>query len=1081
MANIPSNELNIKHTIGDTVYFYGMNITLSQNDLPYIIPTQGNRRTASSLNFVVYGDTVILDSCLANPGRNFSIYARKIIFKDGAFIDVAGPDLDSKTDYTSGVPAAQIDQSPGTAGAAGADGGKGLSSGNVTLIAESFEGKFPDQQGPLQINSFVNDICNHCLTLVKQTQIPVPIKISQQNVNRVLNILELKSNFQNAAVYNTTWDQTNQKFALHLAIKNLSINGTGYFDDKINSTFPFLWTQPRIDIVALWPIDLQKKIASPGKVDIVFGDWDNLYKSKFMLVILEKSIKENIESIIKDQLKSLCDPFPISGIPGIIPDIFISCKGGRGGRGQDGHDGIRGFDANRGTNNYADGGPGGQGGNAGHSGQGGPGGTINIGFIKSTMVNIFYDNIGGNGGSPATSGNGGQGGNYDYLHTESNIYRLLCSPGKNGNPASFKGTAGDLGNIGTLAINSLSAPGGDIAKPLKYAELAPFMKVEQLLITQREVNLAYLNATRPEDYQYVMNMANWLVNITIPLIQTDFKHPNWDQHDIAIAKSINDKSMEMITNLQRGLDFYGNYPNWVPVLTLDSYQKRIDQLINLGKILEEQFGKYIDAQNTSDQRIAAIDEAWKQLNEYIQYDKNEIVQIVAQIKQLNALIVDQLVQLSNQQSIIANDKEIFTDDVRKQAEADTGCSFEDILKTVTGILEFGASIADGVGAIADAYKLYKEFDTIMDKCEKVVKVIKKVESSIKDIKTGLAEVNKAVTTPDEVGLVITGKAEFDDFIKKYTDKFPSAKNLKTAVDSYFDLINTRNQNILSYNSLYGKMATVQADINQKTSQLEKIAAKRQQQNTDPALPEYTSFMQNAYDNLKMVIIKKLYEENRAYWYWSLEENPFVASDLTVANLAVMHANISTAIDTAKEHRNGPFQPFNHSISIAANDYPFSFQALPTSKKLVFSLLLSLPCFLNKYQVIVNQFKLKFPDIKQDNSVHTLSLTLIHNGISYQTPLSKNAPPMIQFVHLPRVIPYNIDFTNPSNTDGGQIGSTEEGYTGLSPFATWTLNFDHLGNNFDDPNKENYLDLKLIQSVVINFSGIFLGPEYLSFK
>jgi hypothetical protein len=1083
MANIPTNELNIKHTTGDTVYFYGMDIKLSQNDLPYIIPQPEQRRIPSLLNFVVYGDTVTLDGHLANPGKNFSIYARKINFNDGAFIDVAGPDPDIKDDHSPGVPAEQKDPAAGAAGTAGANGGKGLSSGNVTLIAESFEKQASDQQGPFQINSFVNDICNHCLTMVKQTQFPVPLKITNPQQSIILNILEFKSDFQNAAIYNTTWDQTNQNFTLHLSLKNLSFIGTGYLNENKNLTIPIHWTQQGIDIVAQWPIDLQKKATSPGKVDIIFGDWDyhweqySKYKDQELdLILLKGSIQPAIESLIKDQLSSLGNPFPISGIAGTSPDLFISCKGGHGGRGQDGHDGIKGYDANRGNDNYANGGPGGQGGNAGHSGQGGPGGTVNVGFIKSTMVSIFYDNVGGNGGSPATPGNGGQGGKGDSLPNQ--FYEALCHPGKNGDPASFKGTAGDPGNMGALAVNSLSAPGGDIAKPLQYAELAPLMKVEQLLITQREVNLAYLNATQPENYQYVMNVANWLVNITQPLIQTDFNHPDWDQHDIAIAKSINDKSMAMITNFQRGLDFYGNYPNWVPVLTLDSYQERIGQLINLGKIIEEQFTIYINDQNAATQRTAALDQARQQLSDHIQYDDKEIEQIAAQIKQMNTVIDDQLAQLQSQQSLIANDKQIFADDVRKQAEAETGCSFEDILKTVTGILQFGAAIGDGVGAIAGAYKLYKEFNTTKDKCEKVVKVIQKVEATIKDIKTGLQDVNKAITSPDEVGLVITNKTDFDDFIKKYTDKFPSAKTLKNAVDHYFDLINARNQNILSYNALYGKMAAVQADINQKTSQLEKIAAKRQQQIADPALPEYTSFMQNAYDNLKMVIIKKLYEENRAYWYWSLEENPFAASDLTIANLAVMQDDIYNAIDTAKEHRNGPFQPFNQIIPITINDYPFSFQALPTTKKLVFSLPVSLSCFLNKFQVIGNEFKLEFPDIK-DNSVHTLSLTLIHNGISYQTPSSKTGPSMIQFVHLPRVIPYNIDFTNPNNTDGGLIGSTDEGFTGLSPFATWTLNFDHPGNNFDDPQKENYLDLKLIQSVDITFTGTYLGPDLLS--
>ncbi len=1119
-CNIPTNELNIKQTTGDTVYCYGLDINLSQADLPYIIPPPEQRRLPSLLNFVAYGDTVTLNGYLANPGKDIRIYARKIIFTNGAFIDNAGPDPELAKDFPPGSPAKQEDESPGAKGAAGAAGGSGTPAGNVVLMAESFEGQKGAGPGTVQIGSLdicqiLKDICTAWSATVQQISdldpfifpaIHYPFSI-QNIINGCIDIPDLRgSGLKNITFDYATWDPKSQNAIVQMSIKNLSCAGNcsltfNPFPTPIS--FPVSFHGPEIDITMEWVINPLKRTVTQRQVNLSFDKIAFNYDLQQIIISVQVLIKAILDQIapglipivqqpVQDRLTKLLTTFSDPAVFGATPDLYILSKGGRGGRGEDGHSGIKGKMGNPGANSEQStiwgvfpppdsiggkGATGGQGGDAGKSGPGAAGANISIGFINPTAVTLNYDNYGGDGGMVACPGSGGPGGDggppgtYFVIEidpqTQMPIFKKVPSlpgpVGDTGPAASFRGAPGDKGAIGTLALNSPGAPGGDASKPLTYDQLGPLMKVEQLLIAQRAAAFSFLNAAKAEDYQYVLTLGYWLVKITAPVIQAGFTAPNWDSHDIATAKSIHDNALAMIGHCRRGLDFYGNYHNWVPILTLKDYQKRIDQLIGLGTIIEAQFRTYLDEQATAQKKLDALDQAIQSLNADIQNDQHEISQVSDQIKNLNDTINDLAGQLQQQQKLTFEDEAIFKEEVRKKAQEGTGCVFGDMINLITGIVTFGTGIANGIKTITSAYELFDEFAISEKTYENALKVIKQAEATVNGIKKGLDEIKKSALAPGEVGLVATKKEDFDKFIQNFIGAISSAQALKDAVDHYFDLIDARNQAICCYNALYIKRAAVQADLDQKTSRLEKVAAMRQQQVADPALPVYISFMQNAYANLKTIIVKKLYEENRALWYWSLQEQPFSTTDLNMATLSATHSSISTSIDSIKERKSGPYQPFTEEIQVSASDYPLAFRALPNTKKLVFALPVSMRAFLNQYQVIAYKFKLDFPDIQRKTDV--LFVTMIHPGASYQSP--NTGDPAVQFIHLPRVVSYKIDYANPHNTGGGQIGSDDEGYIGLSPFTTWTLNFDHPGNEF--------LDLNSIQSVVITFSGTYLGP------
>jgi hypothetical protein len=91
-------------------------------------------------------------------------------------------------------------------------------------------------------------------------------------------------------------------------------------------------------------------------------------------------------------------------------------------------------------------------------------------------------------------------------------------------------------------------------------------------------------------------------------------------------------------------------------------------------------------------------------------------------------------------------------------------------------------------------------------------------------------------------------------------------------------------------------------------------------------------MNSAYWDLKADLLRELFELNRAYTYWSLIERPFVASDDTIADLALTYAGWAKDIDAFIE-QTGPVQPFTQQIRLTAADNSEAFALLAKTRTL----------------------------------------------------------------------------------------------------------------------------------------------------
>jgi hypothetical protein len=1090
------NEQIIRGTVSatQTAYYYGFELTLSQSDVPYI-PVPGSR-PASQFHFVVCADTVTISESLVNPGMDIRIYARQINFLPGAALDTGGGD--TATTFLPGDLPDQTDETPGAPGAIGTNASIGSSAGNVILMAESILGPAGAVPGSVNIG----------LLVPAQLALPdfnLPLNWSGQGVTitgtfsfSAVQVTGAAGGELRASGFSASVNSGNQTVELVFTLAGavlsaqVSFSGTATISSE---SLPYTDTLTMSAGSTSASVTMTLSSAGPSSPQsaVLFTNFQPAYQDSDPFRILSSALV-SIETALQQQLASSMQTVLGSSVSGAAPDVVILTNGGDGGRGQDGQPGVQGAQGTPGANVNtvifppqsfpADtiggtGAQGGQGGNPGTSGSGGQGGNVQLAMVIPAPVAIAFDDAGGNGGAAPTAGAGGPGGLGGVAGScyESDggpsiqVQSHAGTKGPQGPPAALQGVPGAAGATGAATINGTAVASGATYAPSSYAVLAPWFPTEQLLITQRVASFGYLDAQTQQDYQDVLTLFLWLQNITAPFLSTSFVPQGWQPADIALAQQINAFATAQISNFQAGFDYYGHPFDWVPILTLDEYQSNITELLAIGEDIEDQFNAYMAENQTEANQLAAVQATNGQLQSSVANLQQQLTGLGQQIQAADQAIAVMITQLEQQQNSIAADTETFTVAFQQYTTSQTGCSFTEVISAISAIVQIGTGLVDGIGLVSGAFAAENALNTGIQTFKYAITIIEKVNSAITAIQTGLTNIEKLIPSPnpDNVSAMLAAdQQDFDTFIGQYLGDFSAAGVLQQAVDDYFSMVNALNQAILSYNGLYVTQAGLQAQLNQYTQQLEQLGAVLAQSQPDPTLPTCVSFMQSAYDSIKSIIVQQLYEENRAYYFWSLEDQPFSTDDLTIASLALTHGDLITQIEQTQEQSSAPYQPFTQAFTISAADLPLAFSQLPSSQFLSFSISPDAPELDNMYQVNVSSYTLEFPDIT--GSSNTLFVELQHPGVCVQVA---NDETVVQFTHAQRSVPYKIDYADSSNTGGGAIGATDQGFIGLSPLTQWTLNFNEAGNE--------WLDLSIVKSVVITFTGTFVGPPTATLK
>ncbi len=1104
---VPGSTLQVIQLDGDALSIVGFAVSLSQSDVPYTIEPDAPV-AASSTDLLVYGDTVTITGDLVNPGRTIAIYARQIVVGATAFISVSG--ADPLTTYIAGQPAAQTDTTDGDPGANGAPATNGPGAGTLILAAESIQSNGPDtgagtlaralclgQLQALLMSAMPAGMSAYQSTLGQATiplaglNLPVTspsVTVTSPtvgNVQQPSGVTVLPFDPQ-TGVYSVelTFDAMTLQATVAVSFDNQSLSGplTGSFSMTVTLpvTPPGLTPgsgapAPTLTIAGL-------KVTADTSYTLV-NDAIEVDLNAVMPAALTQALSTTLQPAI-EALSTAAAGAMVSSQQGLI----LTAIGGTGGRGQDGHagnagtPGAPGQDTDDGESPTApppakcvggSGGTGGQGGNAGTSGSAGAGGSIVLNLVDAATLGVSaYANGGAGGpaataGAPGAGGTGGTGGSYmvGFLSGPyQKVYAPNGPPGSPGAAASVQGAQGAMGTAGSALSNGVAF--GQSAS-FSYAQLAPSLALYQLLFAQQAAKLAYLNAQSSTDYQNVITLYLWLQHVTQPFSGTPTPVVSGvTPTDAATRGALYQAVTLELARLNASLDYYGNPLNWVPVLTWSALDTFVGQLISLGQNVLTQF----ENASTPSAQATAAQAASQQLQASLDNIKMYEDAVNLQISALDAQITSLDTQVNAAITTIQND---FTTLQQQYTAAQTNCSFTEVLSALSSIVQLGLSDFYDVNDLTTALAVEGAGANLIQGAGNLVVQSTPSDSTYPALSAAWGSL---ASTLQQYGsnsaLIMVQDQQFDTLLNTYYGGLPEASVVESAVNALINLIQTRNQALVNYTSQFRQLQRLQTEYAQKSAELENVAALLAA-GQQPQLPDYLAFLQGSLTEIGNSVVDNLYQANQAFQYWSVSSQPFQVSGLDIPSLSIAAAQLTENVQDYLTGKTGrPFSAFNAmTYVVSAQTQPDAFARLAATGILVVQLAIDDPAnpFQNYYSVTAETVSVTLPGITPPagsvDDPTVLQLTLVQLGPDV---LAAQDGGTMTFTHAPRPVAYEFNVTTNENTVQGTIGDATQGFTGLSPFATWSIDFTSTTNA--------WLTLSQVTSVALTFSGQLLGQN-----
>ncbi|MDX6610840.1 MAG: hypothetical protein QOD75_26 [Blastocatellia bacterium] len=1083
----------------DRLTIHTQSIHLTQANLPYkLVP---GKRLPSEKHFAVYADQIVLAEALQNPGRNIELHAREIVIEKPVTLDVAGAYADK--DFRPGDPPTQKDAKPGADGTDGEGATTGGNAGSIVIDAHRLVNKTsgPRTQNVADLNAVASQILAEHPLKIDDTASLQSIEIGRKKIMENYEIVVTLENgrvegLSHLTVESARVDTTINRITLRLSISGVTVTGTTqYSGNKRLATQAFVCK-----------IDASVTLKTDGSVTDPRSDLSFVSDTPIKLAVegMDGTLGASPLNMIRDRIIAHIGSGAIETLVKAFGSrlggsLTLLAGGGRGGRGQDGHAGNRGEKGPDGaqTSKWGvdtgagygfpdeafgqNGSKGGRAGSPGLSADGGKGGRIALNVMLPFELSVVYDSTGGDGGaqaSPGDRGPGGPGGTGAVCHmyekssgkTVDDQQAPNGQEGPLGEVAKTNGSKGSPGGNGEpLKFNGAPYTGG-IEPAFTFTGLAQTLSLSQLLITQNATDQDFLNAKKGEELVAVADGFTWLININQPFTDSTIAidTARVSKPEQQVRARIHNSAVVSLMRLQQGLDYYGHSYNWTPVLNLTNLVARTSEIIQLGKVVEDQFNRYLDKDLSDKERMKAFGQAKQEID-------NKLAEFVAEIDKLKPQItnfeteVGKLSEaLRRQRTLLVEGQLKFKDDLIKYLREQNGLTFEGFLDMLATVIGCVGGVVEGIGGIKTAIDAIKKAEEFSKQIKSVVEIFKKAKATVENLSKAYSSVKDAFDdgNPNAAKILVDGE-EFDKMLKKYLGKFDAAGELRKAMAYFQELAQARNMAAYNYTTLVAQMLTIQAQHDQLYQGIQHINAEIAA-HQDNVLPIYTAYLKDAYEDVQRNLLRNIYQENRAYQYWSLKNRSLQTDDLNIATLAATHVGLIKDIDSFRENSQ-MFNPFKQEVIVSADRFTNEFADLPKSKALTFKLdILREEGFLNMRYIIAREFTLEFPDVV--DSSHVLYVNVVHTGeslLNSETDLDKPGALHV-FSHRPRMSLYKYDYKKHAKTAGGDLGEDSQGYIGVSPFTLWRLDFNLKGNE--------WLDLSILKTVVLTFSGRFQGPE-----
>lgn len=708
---------------------------------------------------------------------------------------------------------------------------------------------------------------------------------------------------------------------------------------------------------------------------------------------------------------------------------------------------------------------GGMGATAGDPDTDGDAGTISV-FTVTEPRDVAATAVGGKAGKPgkpgsgARGGRGGHGGRQGHWrvdhhgHGASTMEFVYNGNYPNG-PGGAKGQDGQVvpgqdGNKATVTIQLMDNIQATIAADsLLFAHLQLMMQV---------VKVHYLD----RDFQRAKNVLAWIFGLTAGRDKADYA-AKWE--------GLHRQAGTYLSRLARGLDFFGNAANFVPLASFGLYCSTVTPMLTLGGTVQTVFDTY--TQYLKDQTAGYNDftRVYNTGTQAIQTYKDAIAATIDQRKKL----WDECLQLDSQVAAAQKKMLVAETSFKEAVEARENCmKFNGIVSLIASLASFPAEVSDvakKVGESPFSGASIKFATTLPSSVSGVCKTINILKSDFSDVAAQWDKTQAALEAdgPDSAKLAADAAA-VDDDLAPYMS-MPAAQAYRAAIRTYVNLCNARNTKVIQCSKLDEDVLQLNGQITQTQAQMGELQSVESGK-LDPTLAPYRTFLLGLYNNYKDSVMDKLFYETMAYRYRTLQDfKKLLQSGNTLAELSVMQGQILQAVIDYENAVNTIEQPFDrldtHPMSSATED---SIVAFRHGGELVFCIPVNETAFQGLAHIQLTKFAVSLPGVRFTSGNKKVYLSLKCHGDS--TVVDPNSGTVSRFTHNAVVATYEYAIIEKNGKAeerylaGGALVDSGDGQDqksiSLSPFCTWSLNL---------PAKLNAgVDVSQVKDVILSFGG-----------
>jgi hypothetical protein len=742
--------------------------------------------------------------------------------------------------------------------------------------------------------------------------------------------------------------------------------------------------------------------------------------------------------------------------------LVAVANGGAGGRGRDGGNGAEGALGQSGTSHLCSnddigggglgkiGGTGGDAGIGGAGGIGGDGGSCAVRFLDETSLNTItctalggLPGAGGTSGRPGIGGQGGSGGmgsEWDSSKLGQTCVQIPIQPGAQGPPGVAGSTVGTVapsvsGNVGTTLIQKALA-----------SDIAASSDISHLQMLSHRADILYLSG----QYASAADSLTWIEKLTREQAPSTAVADEWN--------SLNQLSRGKLSQLGAGLDFYGLPKNNVPLVNFQTLDAPIAAMIATGEQIEQQYAAFRKVDSDEKTRLDAIQALLSASQDSLNAIDDDLTVLGQSINEVEDTLAKLADALQSEQLALQADSSAFQQAVVRQLGSGK-CTFLEAISFAATMVSLATSWESDLEAIVSAAMTVPPADPQAN----LVTNIQTATNDINDLRVKFSNIKDSVANFSNSAKIAMAQADVDALLGSYSN-LPEALAYKAELDAFFSTCLTRSQKAIEFTGLTLRLKILMAQRSAKAQEAIRLQALLHE-NPDPALPAYVSFLAKLVSESKRRIVLGLYEEHRAYQYWSLTDTPFSLQSYDSIVLKALHDKMQADAMTAQIERNRAPESFGDKepivIVLSAQRYPSAFAQFLKTNTLNFSIPFDEPEFRRGvFGISLSQVAISVVGLVTDDS--KASVRLEHHG---RARFLNQALAQIVFSHAPRRTQfiYDLKTGDPISDLANNLGQ-DHTYAGLSPFASWTLSVD--------PSSNANPILNGVSAIELRFGGFF---------